>query len=364
MPRPAQGLTPLRGTYSLRKGARLKRDSYVSLLRLNTESLPHVERLPSWRAMLRRVCGGFETEAEDPAAFAGEIALERFAGIECASIAGSQSRIVRDSATAVSEGSGLLFYILQLEGTSRMRQGRGEAVLQPGDATLIDGMRGSEFLYDGYSRQLSLHLPVAVVSAYGHGWNRRIATVIAGRGYAGALHALLARSVLEAGSFSPVEAALLRAQLIEGVTHVVSADVAGRAALANAPRQDEWTRIRGLLQRHLSNPDFDCEAAAHCACVSVRQLHRLFQSQGLTFGAWLRRERLERCYFDLRQACGTRATVTEVAFRWGFSDLAYFSRAFSAHFGLSPRQARRLPSPVGSSRQEPGAPVQAPIHRR
>lgn len=336
----------------------------MSLLRLNTESLARVERLPAWRATLRTVCGGFEVEAADAPAFGGEIALERFAGLECASIAGSPSRIVRDSATAASEGGGLLFYVLQLEGTSRMRQDRGEAALRPGDATLIDGKRSSEFLYDGYSRQLSLHLPVRVVSAYGAGWNGKVAAAILGLGYAAVLHSLLVRSVAEAGNLSPVDAALLRTQLIEGVTHVLSADAAQRTSSASAPREDEWTRIRGLLQRHLGDPDFDCEAAAHCACVSVRQLQRMFQFRGLTFGAWLRRERLERCYFDLRQSSGTRATVTEVAFRWGFSDLAYFSRAFSAHFGLSPREARRLPSPLGSSGQEAGASVQARIFTR
>lgn len=313
--------------------------------------------------MLREVCGGFEVEAREPDLFSGEIALERFAGIECASIAGSPSRIVRDSATAGAEGGGLLFYVLQLEGTSRMRQGEREAALRPGDATLIDGRRSSEFLYEGFSRQLSLHMPVRVISAHGLAWSGRLATVVAGTGYAGALHALLARSVSEAARFSGGEAALLRTQLIEGVTLLVTADQAGLRPLASVTPQTEWTRVQGLLRRQLSNPDLDCGAAARSACVSVRQLQRLFQSQGLTFGAWLRRERLERCYFDLRQASGTRATVTEVAFRWGFGDLAYFSRAFSAHFGLSPRAARRLPSPVGSPVQVSGARGQALARR-
>lgn len=335
----------------------------MSLLRLNTDLLPREERLQSWSAMLRRVCGGFEVEAANPADFTGEIFLERIAGIECAGIAGSVARIVRDGATADSEGDGLLFYVLQLEGTSEMRQGRGEAVLQPGDATLIDGARSSEFLYRGYSRQLSLHLPVRVLAAYGEDWKGTVAAKIAGHGYAAALHALLVRSVSEAESLLPVEGALLRRQLIEGIMHLVSARRSASPP-ATALRQDEWSRVRGLLQRQLSDADFNCAAAARSACTSVRQLQRLFQSQGLTFGSWLKRERLERCYFDLRQACGLRATVTEVAFRWGFSDVAYFSRAFSERFGLSPRAARGLPSPLGGSGQRPGAAVQAPASLR
>ena len=332
----------------------------MTLLHLNTDGLRPQERLPSWGTMLHRVCGGFEVEAGDPRSFTGEIFLERFGGMDCASIAGNQARIVRDRLTADSEGSGLLFYVLQVEGASRMRQGEGEALLNPGDAALIDGARSSEFLYDGYSRQLSLHLPARVVAAYGRGRRPRTAAPIAGRGYAGALHALLIRSLSEAGTFSLEEGALVRGQLLEGILHLILADE-GTPAPANSLRHDAWTRIRSLLELRLSDANLDCAAAARHACVSVRQLQRLFQSQGLTFSVWLRRERLERCYFDLRQASWPRPTVTEVAFRWGFNDPAYFSRAFSAQFGFSPREARLLPSPIGSADQVSGAPVQAPV---
>ena len=323
-----------------------------------------MDRLPSWREAVRKVCGGFEVEAVEPAAFSGEIFLERFAGLECASIAGSHSRIVRDSPTASSEGNGLLFYVVQIEGTSRMRQDRGEAVLQPGDATLIDGARCSEFIYDGAWRQLSVHLPARIASSYGHDWTGNVATAIVGQGYAGVLHALVSRSVCEARNFSSLEATLLRTQLIEGVMHVVSGEPAEQSESAGTPRPDEWTRIQMVLQRHLAEPGLDCEFAARCASVSVRKLQRLFQMQGLTFGAWLRRERLERCYFDLRQTSGTRATITEIAFRWGFSDPAYFSRAFSAHFGVSPRQVRALRATGGGSGQDAGVSVQALSRRR
>ncbi len=331
----------------------------MSLLRLNTDSLRREARLASWGEMVRRVCGGFEVEADDPEEFAGEIFLERLGGIDCASLAGRQARIVRDSRTADSDASGLLFYVLQLEGTSRMRQGESEAVLRPGDATLIDGGRSSEFLYSSHWRQVSLHLPTRLIAAYWRRGRPATAVTIAGRGYAGALHALLTRALSDAGMLTAEEAALLRMQLVDGVTHLVSVGADGMHTDSKV-RQDEWTRVRSVLRRHLSDPDLDCAAAARHACVSLRQLQRLFQSHGLTFGGWLKRERLERCYFDLREAHGSRATVTEVAFRWGFSDPAYFSRAFSAQFGLSPREARRMPSPIGSGDQLSGAGIQAP----
>jgi AraC-like DNA-binding protein len=35
-----------------------------------------------------------------------------------------------------------------------------------------------------------------------------------------------------------------------------------------------------------------------------------------------------------------RATVTEIAYATGFSDLSYFSRAFRRRFGMTPRDRR------------------------
>ncbi len=54
---------------------------------------------------------------------------------------------------------------------------------------------------------------------------------------------------------------------------------------------------------------------------------------------WIWQQRLLRCHRELlKPAAGT---ISDVAFRWGFSDAAHFSRAFKAQFGPSPRQLRR-----------------------
>jgi AraC-like DNA-binding protein len=38
---------------------------------------------------------------------------------------------------------------------------------------------------------------------------------------------------------------------------------------------------------------------------------------------------------------GRGGNITEVAFRWGFNDMAHFSRAFKAHYGASARVVSR-----------------------
>ncbi|WP_432849373.1 AraC family transcriptional regulator [Amycolatopsis sp. CA-161197] len=65
--------------------------------------------------------------------------------------------------------------------------------------------------------------------------------------------------------------------------------------------------------------------------VSGRRVQQGFQEHlGITPMAYLRRVRLERARQDLRENAGS---VSDVANRWGFSNLGRFSRAYREQFG-------------------------------
>ncbi len=79
-------------------------------------------------------------------------------------------------------------------------------------------------------------------------------------------------------------------------------------------------------------------AAAHG--LSLRYLHLVFAEHGITVGRWVRQRRLWHCYRELREQ-GGRRTITDIAFRWGFNDMAHFSRTFRTQYGVSPRDVAR-----------------------
>jgi transcriptional regulator GlxA family with amidase domain len=68
--------------------------------------------------------------------------------------------------------------------------------------------------------------------------------------------------------------------------------------------------------------------------LSLRQLHRIFAGGGVTIERWIWQQRLERCRQDL--LAQPKLPVSQIAFRWGFSDAAHFSRAFRGQFGTTP----------------------------
>lgn len=81
-------------------------------------------------------------------------------------------------------------------------------------------------------------------------------------------------------------------------------------------------------------------AAASCG-ISIRTLQKVFAAYGCTFSGFLRMERL-KCASRLLATAGVRsASVTEIAHRFGFHDLAHFSRHFKNEYGVSPTAFRR-----------------------
>jgi AraC-like DNA-binding protein len=82
------------------------------------------------------------------------------------------------------------------------------------------------------------------------------------------------------------------------------------------------------------------KAVARACYVSVRQLHRLFAREGVTFGTWVREQRLRRCRDDLADLALSHLTIAEIATRWGFRSPPHFTRTFEARYQVTPKSMR------------------------
>jgi AraC-like DNA-binding protein len=114
----------------------------------------------------------------------------------------------------------------------------------------------------------------------------------------------------------------------------------GRAQIAEQDPPQPRPRIQRFIDEHLSDPGLRPAEIAAAADISTRHLHRLFSKSGGTLGDCIRERRLEQCRNDLANPNLGRKTITEIAFSWGFSDSAHFSRSFRKQFGISPRKFR------------------------
>ena len=108
----------------------------------------------------------------------------------------------------------------------------------------------------------------------------------------------------------------------------------GRSAAALA-------RAKAVIVENLRDPELSPAVIAALSGISVRYLHRVFETTGVSVTSWLRSQRLKRCYSDLTDDKMRHLTIMDIAFSWGFNESSHFSRVFADQFGITARQVRQ-----------------------
>ena len=95
-------------------------------------------------------------------------------------------------------------------------------------------------------------------------------------------------------------------------------------------------RIMKVVNKHLSDSDFNVETLTTEVGISRAQLHRKMKEMtGLPVSEFIRNIRLEQAARLLEEQ---KINVTQVAYTVGFSNLAHFSTVFRKQFGVSPTE--------------------------
>jgi AraC-like DNA-binding protein len=103
-----------------------------------------------------------------------------------------------------------------------------------------------------------------------------------------------------------------------------------------------WREASCYIETNLSNPSLGIEQVARNCKVSKRYLQAAFSAFDSTISSAIRENRLNRCRESLANPQLSDRSITRIAMSWGFNDLAYFSHAYKAQFGLSPRDDRKI----------------------
>jgi YesN/AraC family two-component response regulator len=95
-------------------------------------------------------------------------------------------------------------------------------------------------------------------------------------------------------------------------------------------------RLLAIFEDHIEEPEFSIEQLSREIGMSRIHLNRKIHAlTNLSTSDFIRILRLQRAASMLRSASGT---VSEIAYKVGFNNLSYFSRAFRRHFGKLPSE--------------------------
>ncbi len=170
------------------------------------------------------------------------------------------------------------------------------------------------------------------------------------------------------GTLTPEQFRAIEATIAEFVaTSVLSEGDAKMLGGVTGRRAGVLHRVAQTIERRLTEPELSLADIAAANGMSVRNLQKLFETFDKTFSTYVRSRRLERCRDDLASPLLGQLSISEICYRWGFTDPAYFSRTFRDEFGVSPREFRRSPDlhkPDGREGRAPlrGRPARSDPH--
>ena len=308
----------------------------MSALRFDNGSVPSPERSAFWRNAFRELFD-VESEATPLGGRTLDKTLERhdIGGLAVVALRGnSQQVLVRDWARAKT----VHLLLAQTSGAFIETDGTRQA-LEPGCAYLVN-TRGPVLIQtpDRFEH-LALFFPLASSDATRSFIARRDASSLR---LGGATGATLASSLIALlGNASEIAAAAtpMLGRAIVGLFHAALAETLG-VRDHSSRRLETYHRERILkhAQAGLGDPDLSIDSIAAAVGLSTRRVHQLFAGSDMTLMRWVWSERLAQCRARLFDAESDKVRIGELAYEWGFSDAAHFSRAFRQRYGTSPSQ--------------------------
>ena len=329
------------------------------------------ERLAAWRELVNRVflpLAIMPLQAGGPAAeFSASVTGSDWGELRVWRVTAPPLSAVRTAGHMKSPARDDYLLALHISGTAAGAQDGRRVILGPGDLALFDPTRPYSIALRGTGtfEHVIYQVPRASIDARCPAGNLTALRVpaVSGAGRlaspylhtlaqaAGAPGGLPAQAFIDAGLDLAVSA--LRATASTG-NHL---DLCHRSLIGEVKR---------YALAHLGDANLSPAIAARASYISVRQLHRLFAHEGISFGTWLREQRLRRCRDDLTNQQLTHRTVADISARWGFRSTAHFTRAFHARYGITPAGLRRPAPPHPDdqqirTKQEEAAPGHPPV---
>lgn len=204
----------------------------------------------------------------------------------------------------------------------------------PGGFLLERGDEPYKFSYSAANELCVLKISKAVLCEKLRNPDRFCAHIFDGSTGIGGLFTMFAQQIFtqapQDGNSSPV----LGRHLIELLALSLDAQSNVDDGVRSSVRGAHLCRAEAMIRTNLANPALSPEMVADACGISKRYLHELFSGSNVTVSQYIREQRLiaARDILELPNP----APIAEIAYRFGFSDQAQFSRLFKAMFGRTP----------------------------
>lgn len=296
--------------------------------------------LDSWNRELRAACGHFDTElAFNRSLFIGEFSMLSNGGLPLASLRTNAGLIKRQVSNPDHDNDQDCFLVSQRSGYSQVVQNGQRVQLAPGELLLMDSVGSIEITPFGLIEHTSLSLPRAQVCKQMGSQSKTFGKISSSKACGRMLHVLMDQLCKGSeGAEDEVEA--LQCAFVSLLGSALEQDDDARDDTSALQGNNLRSYVQKIIDESLSQPGLSPVGLASRLNISVRHLYRLFEEQDDSVCRYIQRARLKRSADDLTNPFLRSESITSIAYKWGFTDSAHFSRSFKKQFELSPKEFR------------------------
>ncbi|MFC6301887.1 transcriptional regulator FeaR [Pseudomonas sp. CCM 7893] len=299
--------------------------------------------LATWTRDLRAVCGHFDTElAFNRSLFIGEVCTLSRGGLPLASLRTNAGLIKRQTPNPDHDNDQDCFLVSQRSGYSQIIQNGHCIQLAPGEMLLMDSTGSIEITPFGLIEHASLSLPRHEVCKQLGSQGLTFGKISSSKACGRMLHVLMDQLCKDSqegeGVVGEVEA--LQSAFVSLLGSAMEQEDEGRDDVTSLQGSNLRSYVQKVIEESLTQPGLSPVGLANRLNISVRHLYRLFEEQDDSVCRYIQRARLKRSADDLTNPFLKSESITSIAYKWGFTDSAHFSRSFKKQFEVSPKDFR------------------------
>jgi len=307
----------------------------------STVGVRQQDRFDSWHAAARKYVVDHDARPDCRLTFEAKLSSAALDGLNLVSFESSSMTVAHTSRHAAQGTGDELFVCRQLAGTLLLEQDYLEAALKSGDIALLDPRLPYTARFSSGSSLLVVKVPRRRLEARVGRAGSMIARCIKPEpGENGLLSDFLALLPSHAQRLD-----LTAATVAEQALDLLAAALAKASGLPSpglsSGRRLVLLRLRSAIESNLTDPALSPAAVAATVGVSLRYANAVLAGENTSVARLIQTRRLERCRQALADAAQAHRLISDIAYRWGFSDMTHFGRRFKAAYGLLPNEYRK-----------------------
>jgi AraC-like DNA-binding protein len=312
---------------------------------LDTSSAVPDRRLAVWQDIVCDTFVGLDCRSDMDDAFWGSVSQSTIGPVSCTRVDSCAQRVLRTPSRIARASKDFVLVALGNSGVNGVFQDGREAVVSAGQFVIYDTTRPYELRFDDSFSQTIFQIPRKLLQQRIGSFDALTATTFSGdRPLERLAYEFLLSMSRTIEHVDPATANRLLDQALDLVAMAFSEKMQQRSPDQSSHRSALLYRLKNYILAHLRDPELSMPYAAAAVGISPRYASDLMAAEQASFRSYVQVQRLERCKRDLSDPAHGARHVSDIAFAWGFNDLAHFSRVFKQRFGVSPREWREHPT--------------------